>query len=149
MPQTREQIRSTSLQRETYVSPHYDDGGWHGSSFGSEKFDADWQPMFDRILVRLLPDAQPVVTSALLKGTHKLTGAVVLVGARKTECRRGIVLAVGPGKRIPEFGNRRYPMDSKPGDEVIIGRWDDWQAFGEHIVLCQEADIRVVVQRAA
>lgn len=125
--------RKRTSSSEIYQSPHHPDGGWHGSAIGSEKFDTLWEPMFDRILVKRI--------------TEPSKGLIVMpqTAAPLRDTSNGIVLRVGPGKRIAGEGNRRQPLDVQPGDEVIIGRWTDWESFGDDVVLCQEADIRVVV----
>ncbi len=140
MPLTKEQIRKQKNDPDAYVSPHHGDGGWHGSTFASEKFDSDWQPLNDRILIRLIP--------AKLKYESIIRPESA---ASDTTSRHAIVLRVGPGARVEDADGEtvRRPLDVKPGDEVIIGRWHDWEGFNGQCVLCQEADVRVIVKRKA
>lgn len=151
MPLTKEQIKQQSIA-DSWVSPHFGDGGWHGSSFGSEKFDADWQPRHDRILVRRIPDVQSSVI--ILKPSYHEG--------------RAVIERVGPGKwvagewwyhdgqtynRFYDFRDEGYywisgyrkPLDVHPGMQVIIGPHSDWDSYAGEYLLCQEADIRVVL----
>lgn len=127
-------IAQRHVPGDAYVSPHYGDGGWHGSSIGSVKFDTDWEPLFDRILVKRIAE-QP-------------KGLIIApeTAAKQTDTSRGIVLRVGRGKRIEGEGDTRRPLEVAPGDEIIFGRFTDWDSFGEDVVLIQEADIRVVTK---
>ncbi len=141
MPQTKEQIKRAASNRPgTYVSPHFGDGGWHGSSFASEKFDTDWEPLNDRILVRLIP--AKVKYESIVRPEN---------AAQETTTRHAIVLRVGPGKRVEGVngGMVRRPCEVQPGDEVIIGRFDDWQGFNGQCVLAQQDDVRLIVKTKA
>ena len=132
MPLTKEQIKKQRTDPDSYVSPHHGDGGWHGSSFASEKFDTEWEPLRDRILVKIIP--AKLKYESIIRPEN---------AAEEITSRRAIVLKVGPGK-CDEGGIRR-PLDVRPGDEVIIGRFTDWEGFNGQCVLCQEADVRVIV----
>lgn len=85
---------------------------------------------------------------------------------REIGTRIGTVIAVGPGKReedrrgwkepIPThivLPLRLKPMTLKSGDRVVIGHYSDWESWGcdyegraANVVLCQEADARVVIE---
>lgn len=125
---------------------------WDSSlSAGSKLLLAECEPMFDRIIVRLLPNVK--------SGAITLTDPQPLIGG----CRKAQVLKVGPGRRIPgewwsvrqretwDLGVRewewipgyRRPMSVHPGETVLIGNWVDLEV--EHIALCQEADVRGIV----
>jgi co-chaperonin GroES (HSP10) len=130
--------RGSRSAGDTSKSPGHSDGGWHGSAIGSEKFDTLWEPMFDRLLVKRIPDATRI-------------GSIFVpdTAAKLGEQSRGVILRVGPGKRIDGEGNQRQALEVKPGDEIIFGRWTDWDSFGDDVVLIQEADIRVVLSAIA
>lgn len=121
----------------TWVSPNHGDGGWHTTP-GMQLYTTEWQPLRDRILVQLFDEPmkigrihRPEMAAAFHEGT-----------------RRGIVLKVGPGRWIDGYF---YKLDVKPGEEIVIGRWADWESadagWGQNVVICQEADIRVIVNR--
>lgn len=140
-PQSKEQIKRAESNRPgTYISPHHGDGGWHGSSFESEKFDNEWQPMNDRILLRLIPIKRKY--ESIVRPEN---------AAQETTTRHAIVVRVGPGKRIEGIngGTVRRPVEVRPGDEVIIGQYTDWEGFNGEFVLAQEADVRLIVNSKA
>lgn len=161
MPLNKEEIKRRNNPGNTYVSPHHGDGGWHTTP-GCQLFTTEWEPRQDRILVQLLD--QP----------NKSAIARPETAAPEDSSRRGMVLKVGPGKWIegywrktgvvwtpdengiqqgiggePEWiAGHRQALNLHAGDEVIIGRWHDWSSldagWGREIVLCQEADARVI-----
>jgi co-chaperonin GroES (HSP10) len=140
MPQTKEQIHSRHSNEETYVSPNFGDGGWHTTP-GMQQFTTEWQPLFDGLLVCLLP--------------QEYKGRLALPRNFKPDdvTRAAIVLKLGTGKRDPDDLFRRLPFTVEVGDEVLIGQFHDWQArdagWGEDVVLCKEPDVRAIVRRAS
>lgn len=156
MPLTKEQIKQQSIA-DSWVSPHFGDGGWHGSSFGSEKFDADWQPRHDRILVRRIPDVQSSVI-ILKPSYHEGRAQIVKVGPGKWipgEWWRFRSLAGFPAPDDVDMDIQGYywdwipgyrkSLDVHPGMQVIIGPHSDWDSYAGEYLLCQEADVRVVL----
>ena len=83
-----------------------------------------FRPLDDRVLIRRLPDLD--VKSALF-----MPECVILLS------KRGVVVAVGPGKRDKD-GFRR-PLAVRPNDIVYFGRYTDFDD-GEYLLI-QEADI--------
>lgn len=132
---SKREIRDTTRGKPE-KPPNYEYGKklpeWDASlPVGTDVLLAAWQPLFDRIIVRLLPkDVKP---NAIL-----LTDPQPLIGG---QCRKAIVLKLGTGKRWR--GNDRIPFSVKPGDEVLIGNWVDLEI--EDIALCLEGDIRAIV----
>lgn len=129
-------LRGSSVDPRQHVSPHHSDGGWHGSSIASVRFDTQWQPLFDRLLVKRIRAPRQI-------------GSIILpdIAPDDRNTNRGVILCCGPGKRIAGEGNERQALSVKPGDEIIFGPYTDWDSFGEDVVLIQEADIRVVIGR--
>lgn len=84
---------------------------------------------------------------------------------REIGTRIGTVIAVGPGKWVEKrkytetyLVNREVfkPVTLKPGDRVVIGHYSDWESWGAdyegraaNVVLCQEADVRVIISAEA
>jgi co-chaperonin GroES (HSP10) len=111
------------------------------------------QPTGDHILVEL-------------EEATELTAAIFVPDVARNRdigTRVGTVLAVGPGKWREKRANEeswilnplvRIPMKLKPGDRVVIGHYSDWESWNcsadgherqKNIVLCQEADVRLVL----
>lgn len=122
----KERVKATHRKIDSYVSPHHQDGGWHGSTFASERFDADWQPLNHRILFRRLPDR------------HKSAVGIDQEGGWAE--RRAVVVKVGPGKRDEE--GERVPLDAFPGDVVTIGKHVDWDSYDGLYCLAMFEDIQ-------
>jgi len=144
MAQTKEQIKRAASNRPgTYVSPHFGDGGWHTTP-GCLEFTTEWEPLRDRILLRMIP--MKLKYESIVRPEN---------AAMEETTRHAIVLKVGPGPWIEGIngGIVRQPLDVKVGDEVIIGKWHDWQTadagWGENIIICQEKDVRVIVNKKA
>src|SRR5580693_6379316 len=51
-------------------------------------------------------------------------GGIIIPDSFKGESQECDVLACGKGQRA-EFGEKREVMDIEPGDQVLIGKWDD------------------------
>ena len=72
---------------------------------------ADVQPVGNQILVKRLPD---------LEGPSGLVLPASARDADRPGIRRGVVLAVGPGDRMPD--GSRLEMELRPGDVVVYTR---------------------------
>lgn len=134
---TQGEIKSSSRKLDTWKSPHFGDGGWHTTP-GTQQHVTEWEPLGDRLLVRLLPE--------------KLTTVIIRVeSGEQSTYRRGIVLKLGTGYRSEDDKAQRQPFTVQVGDEVIIGQWHDWQSsdagFGDNVVLCREPDVRVFFRK--
>ena len=92
----------------------------------------NWQPMNDRLVLRRVEEKQ--------------RGTIVIPDSAKDPSVLCEVVAVGPGKWIEGVNGHlvRAPLEVKPGEKVIIGPYTDLERDG--LVLCQEADIRVVLR---
>jgi co-chaperonin GroES (HSP10) len=154
LPKTREEIKHAPVSREVWRNNRTQVGGlW----FDPRQI----RPLGDHILVELDPERP---TSKDFAAHLFGCGIIKPDIARNQEIgsRVGTVLAVGPGKLAEK---RKYseswmlnplvrkPMTLKPGDRVIIGHYSDWESWhadyegrDANIVLCQEADVRVVLE---
>lgn len=83
-----------------------------------------FHPLDDRVLVKRLDDEPP-------------SSPVIVPEVAATLSKKGMVVAAGPGKRDSE-GFRR-PLDVKPGDFIMFGRYTDFD--DGNLVIIQEADI--------
>ncbi len=150
MPRSREQIKHDPVSSETWRPQRTQVGGlW----FDPMKI----RPCGDHITVLLDIETPP---SALIVAPDVARN--VEIGSR-----RGTVIAVGPGKWV-ERTKKNFteswhasalvfrPTTLKPGDRVIIGHYSDWESWfadfegrGKNVVLCQEADARVIEAKSA
>ena len=85
------------------------------------------RPLNDRILVKRL-------------SARQLTSLIIVPEIAQPESTRWEVLSVGPGKRGKK--GQRIPCDTKPGDVVVLGPYNDFEA-GD-VAMFQEGDVRYV-----
>lgn len=146
MPKTREQIKHDPVAAET----------WRNNRTGVMWFDPRRiQPTADHILVEL-DEERPLSSRIVIADISR---------NREIGTRIGTVIAVGPGKWREKRKNEEswilnplvlVPTKLKPGDRVVIGHYSDWESWncsadghesrGKNIVLCQEADVRVLLE---
>jgi chaperonin GroES len=94
-------------------------------------------PLEDRVLVRRL------------EGDEKTSGGLIIPDTAKEKPTRGEVIAVGPGA-YTEDGKRR-PMDVKPGDRVLFGKWsgNEIKISDEDCVILKASDIIAIIKTGA
>ena len=87
------------------------------------------RPLDDRVVV------EP------LEAEDKTTGGILLPDTAKQKPQRGVVLAVGPGKRLDT--GERAPVSVAKGDEVIYGRYagSEVQVERRELKILRESDI--------
>lgn len=141
MPFTREQIKHAPVSSEKWRTPRT-----QVLNFDPRKI----RPIGDHILVEL--DEEQLLSKTITTPD--------VAKNREIGTRVGTVLAVGPGKWKEKPGQsheitreRFYPTTLKPGDRVVIGHYSDWESWnsdsradGPNIVICQEADVRLVIE---
>jgi chaperonin GroES len=90
-------------------------------------------PLADRVVVRALED------------TEQMRGGLYIPDTAKEKPQQGAVIAVGPGK-FDEQGNR-VPMDVKPGDKVLYGKYSGTEVTvgGEQLLILRESDVLAIV----
>ena len=92
-----------------------------------------FHPLDDQVLVRRLdPEA-----------THGKLHVPDRARERSRSCR---VLAVGPGRLVP--GGDRLPVQVKPGDEVVVGKYvgDEVTLDGVDCLVVREGDLLGVIE---
>jgi len=91
------------------------------------------QPLGDRVVVSRL-DAE-----------EKTPGGLFIPDQAKEKPSKGIVLAVGPGRRNKD--GSRVALDVKVGDKVLFGKYSgaEIEEGGEKIVVLREEDILAVL----
>jgi hypothetical protein len=152
MPQTREAIKHAPVSNEVWRNNRTQVGGlW----FDPLKI----KPVGDHILVLLddeTPPSQVIAVPDIAKNQEIGTrvGTVVAVGPGKWYQKQSSLEKNGP---ISWILNKLIfkPTTLKPGNRVAIGHYSDWESWsadfegrGRNVVLCQEADVRIVIGQA-
>lgn len=95
------------------------------------------RPLHDRVVV------------SRVDGESQTTGGLYIPDSAKEKPARGIVLAVGEGKR--DEAGQRVALDVKPGDEVLFGKYagHELRIDGEDVIVLREEEILAVVSPQA
>ena len=96
-----------------------------------------FRPLHDRVVVRRI------------EAEEKSAGGIIIPDTAKEKPQQGEVLAVGPGTR-DEKGNIT-PLDVKPGDIVLFGKWSGTEVKidGEELLIMKESDIMGILEKEA
>jgi chaperonin GroES len=96
-----------------------------------------FRPLHDRVLVRRL------------EAEEKTVGGIIIPDAAKEKPQEGEVVSVGSGTR-DETG-KLQPLDVKPGDRVLFGKWSGTEVKidGEDLLVMKESDIMGVLEGKA
>jgi chaperonin GroES len=96
-----------------------------------------FRPLHDRVLIRRIEQEE------------KTAGGIIIPDTAKEKPMEGEVIAVGPGAR--DESGRIQPLDVKPGDRVVFGKWSGTEVKidNEEFVVMKESDIMGVVEEAA
>jgi chaperonin GroES len=88
-----------------------------------------FRPLHDRVVVRRI-DA-----------SEKTKGGIIIPDTVKEKPQEGEVVAVGPGGR--DESGKIVPMDVKPGNRVLFGKWSGTEVKldGEEFLIMKESDI--------
>src|SRR5213075_259007 len=94
------------------------------------------RPLHDRLLVRRIEDKETV------------RGGIIIPDSAKEKPQEGEVIAVGAGKR--EKGER-VPLDVKPGDRVLFGKYSgtEIKVEDEDVLILREEEILAKLSGAA
>ena len=92
-----------------------------------------FRPLHDRVVVRRVGEIE------------KTAGGILIPDTAREKPTEGEVVAVGPGAR-GEDGKLR-PMELKPGDRVLFGKWSGTEVKldGEDLLIMKESDILGIV----
>ena len=96
-----------------------------------------FRPLHDRVLVRRI------------ESEDKTAGGIIIPDNAKEKPSEGEVVAVGAGAR-DETG-KVQPLDVKPGDRVLFGKWSGTEVRidGEDLLVMKESDIMGVIDGKA
>ena len=88
-----------------------------------------FRPLHDRVVVRRIEE------------DTKTAGGIIIPDTAKEKPVQGEVIAVGPGGR--DDAGKVIPLDLKPGDRVLFGKWSGTEVKidGEDLVIMKESDI--------
>ncbi|WP_342738997.1 co-chaperone GroES [Bradyrhizobium sp. B117] len=96
-----------------------------------------FRPLHDRVLVRRI-DAE-----------ERTAGGIIIPDTAKEKPQEGEVIAAGPGGRN-EHG-QLVPLDVKPGDRVLFGKWSGTEVKidGKELLIVKESDLLGVVEKTS
>jgi chaperonin GroES len=93
-----------------------------------------FRPLHDRVLIRRVEQEE------------KSAGGIIIPDTAKEKPMEGEVIAAGSGAR-GEDGTLQ-PLDVKPGDRVLFGKWSGTEVKldGEELIIMKESDIMGVLE---
>ena len=96
-----------------------------------------FRPLHARVLVRRIAEEE------------RTAGGIIIPDTAKEKPMQAEVFAVGPGARDEK--GKTVPLDVKPGDQVIFGKWSGTEVTidGEELLIMKESDIMGVIEAGA
>jgi chaperonin GroES len=96
-----------------------------------------FRPLHDRVVVRRIEEDE------------RTRGGIIIPDTAKEKPQQGEIVAVGPG--APDDKGKVQPLDVKPGDRVLFGKWSGTEVKidGEELLIMKESDILGVLEGAA
>lgn len=93
-----------------------------------------FRPLHDRVVVRRIEEDQTT------------PGGIIIPDTAKEKPQEGKVVAVGPGAR--DDSGKVHPLDVKPGDRILFGKWsgNEVKLEGEELMIMKESDIMAVIE---
>ena len=94
------------------------------------------RPLHDRVIVKRIEEGE------------QIRGGIIIPDTAKEKPQEGEVVAAGEGK-YKEDGTRQ-PLDVKPGDRVLFGKYSgsEIKIDGEEFLIMREDEILGVLERA-
>ena len=88
-----------------------------------------FRPLHDRVVVRRIEE------------DDRTKGGIIIPDTAKEKPQQGEIVAVGPG--APDEKGKVQPLDVKPGDRVLFGKWSGTEVKldGEELLIMKESDI--------
>jgi chaperonin GroES len=92
-----------------------------------------FRPLHDRVLVRRV------------EAEEKTAGGIIIPDSAKEKPAEGEIVAVGTGTKAED--GKVTPLDVKPGDKVLFGKWSGTEVKldGEDLLIMKESDILGVI----
>src|SRR5262245_52530108 len=100
------------------------------------RWNMKFRPLHDRVVMRSIVEDE------------RTKGGIIIPDTAKEKPQQGEIVAVGPGAR-DEKGTL-VPLDVKPGDRVLFGKWSGTEVKidGEELLIIKESDILGVLEGA-
>ncbi|WP_448956465.1 co-chaperone GroES [Labrys neptuniae] len=95
-----------------------------------------FRPLHDRVAIRRL------------EGEDRSKGGIIIPDTVKEKPQEGEVIAIGPGGR--DESGKLIPVDLKPGDIVLFGKWSgtEIKIDGQDLLIMKESDVMGIVGKA-
>jgi chaperonin GroES len=92
-----------------------------------------FRPLHDRVVVKRI------------EAEDKTAGGIIIPDTAKEKPQQGEVVSVGPGGR--DEAGKLIPIDVKPGDRVLFGKWSGTEVKldGVEYLIMKESDIMGVL----
>jgi chaperonin GroES len=92
-----------------------------------------FRPLHDRVVLKRI------------EAEEKTSGGIIIPDTAKEKPQEGEVVAVGPGGR--DEAGKLIPIDLKPGDRVLFGKWSGTEVKidGVDYLVMKESDVMGVL----
>jgi chaperonin GroES len=92
-----------------------------------------FRPLHDRVVVKRI------------EAEEKTAGGIIIPDTAKEKPQQGEVVSVGPGGR--DEAGKLIPIDVKPGDRVLFGKWSGTEVKLDSVeyLIMKESDIMGVL----
>jgi chaperonin GroES len=96
-----------------------------------------FRPLHDRVLLKRVGEEE------------KSAGGIIIPDTAKEKPMEGEVVATGPGARGED--GKIQPLDVKPGDRVLFGKWSGTEVKidGQELLIMKESDIMGIIEGKA
>jgi chaperonin GroES len=93
-----------------------------------------FRPLHDRVAVRRVEQEE------------RSAGGIIIPDTAKEKPMEGEVVAVGPGARNEK--GELVPLDVKPGDRILFGKWSgtEIKMDGEELLIMKESDVMGIIE---
>ena len=93
-----------------------------------------FRPLHDRVVLRRIEE------------DSKTQGGIIIPDTAQEKPMQGEVIAVGPGGR--DQTGKLIPIDLKPADTVLFGKWSGTEVKieGEELLIMKESDVLGVIE---
>ena len=93
-----------------------------------------FRPLHDRVLVRRI------------EAEEKTAGGIIIPDSAKEKPSEGEIVAVGSGTKAED--GKVTPLDVKPGDRVLFGKWSGTEVKldGDELLIMKESDLMGVLE---